>query len=87
MEDEFKNLSGFVEKGIDYRYIINLFPCGKCSEVCKPGAIIGEKKRHIFPDTFFRDKTGDDKVQNALRFVSRAIEVIKKREEELAAKE
>ena len=64
--------------------------CGKCSEVCKPGAIIGEKKQPYFSGylPFEIRQMRCTKCGECVKVCpSGAIEVIKKQEEELVGKE
>jgi len=74
-------------------YAINAdlcFMCGKCSEVCKPGAIIGEKKRPYLSGylPFEIRQRRCTKCGECVKVCpAGAIEVIKKQEEELVAKE
>jgi ferredoxin len=64
--------------------------CGKCSEVCKPGAIIGEKKQPYLSGylPFEIRQRRCTKCGECVKVCpSGAIEVIKNREEELVGKE
>jgi ferredoxin len=97
MEDEFKeHLSGVCLKKectALVEYVIDperCSLCGKCSEVCRPGAIIGEKKRPYLSGylPFEIRQRRCTKCGECVKVCpSGAIEVIKKQEEELAAKE
>jgi ferredoxin len=96
-EDEFhEHLSGVCPKkecAALVEYVIDperCSMCGKCSEVCKPGAIIGEKKRPYLSGylPFEIRQRRCIKCGECVKVCpSGAIEVIKKREEELAGKE
>ena len=97
MEDEFKeHLSGVCPKKectALVEYVIDperCSLCGKCSEVCKPGAIIGEKKRPYLSGylPFEIRQRRCTKCGECVKVCpSGAIDVIKKREEELVGKE
>jgi ferredoxin len=96
-EEEFKqHISGIcsAKECVDLiRYIINpelCTMCGKCSEVCKPGAIIGEKKRPYLSGylSFEIRQKRCTKCGECFKVCpAGAIEVIKKQEEELVGKE
>ena len=97
MEDEFKeHLSGVCPKkecAALVEYAINpalCSLCGKCLEVCSPGAIIGEKKQPYLSGylPFEIRQRRCTKCGECVRVCpSGAIEVIKKRAEELVGKE
>jgi ferredoxin len=97
MEDEFKeHLSGVCPKkecAALAEYAINpalCSMCGKCLEVCKPGAIIGEKKQPYLSGylPFEIRQRRCTKCGECVKVCPPgAIEVIKKRDEELVGKE
>jgi ferredoxin len=96
-EDEFKaHLSGVCPKkecAACIEYVIDperCSLCGRCSEVCKPGAILGEKKRPYLSGyrPFEIRQRRCTKCGECVKVCpSGAIEVIKKREEELVGRE
>jgi ferredoxin len=97
MEDEFKeHLSGVCPKkecAALIEYVIDperCSLCGKCSDVCKPGAIMGEKKQSYLSGylPFEIRQRRCTKCGECVKVCpSGAIEVIKKRQEELVGKE
>ena len=96
-EEEFKqHLSGICPKKeciVLVEYAINpelCFMCGKCSEVCKYGAIIGEKKQPYLSGylPFEIRQRRCTKCGECVKVCpAGAIEVIKKQKEELVGKE
>ena len=96
-EEEFKrHLAGICTKkecSALVEYVINpalCLMCGKCSDVCRPGAIIGEKKLPYLSGylPFEIRQRRCTKCGECIKVCPEgAIEVIEKREEELVGKE